>query len=186
MFSVLALVTDKKSTMPPIINPISKDEKLSPPGDKGSCSCAEEKKSQHTDEVEAQYQITFEDYLQNNIYYKRPSNTRRKREIRNLSTLAESLEGGENNFLVKIEFPNEKNGPATPEPPYQPANRQDRGRYTYYRTEVTETITVIRQLKHFGGYSISVSACREIVPGEINANACSTVSMVTTRTIKLG
>ena len=75
MFSVLALVTDKKSTMPPIINPISKDEKLSPPGDKGSCSCAEEKKSQHTDEVEAQYQITFEDYLQNNIYYKRPSNT---------------------------------------------------------------------------------------------------------------
>lgn len=181
---MLALVSEKKSAMPPIITTISKDEKLSPLGDKASCSCAEEKKSQHPDEMEAQYQITFEDYLQNNIYHKRPPSNRRKRDIRNLSALTENLQGPDN----KIEFPpNEKDGPATPKPPYHPVNEQDDNKkFIYYRTEVTDTIAVIRQLKHFGGYSISVSACREIVPYEMNANACSTVSMVTARTMKLG
>jgi len=188
---VLAIVQDKKSTMSPIQNTIAKEEKPSPLGDKGTCACsAEEKKSQHADEGEVQYKITFEDYLHNTIYYKRPSaSNRRKREIVNYSPLSSNLHSSFDSVKddPDLVFPPAFNpGPATPQPADEPDNKMENGKYVYFRIKVTDPIYVFKQLKHFGGYSISVAACRAQVPNESNQISCSTVSMVTARTGRLG
>ncbi|XP_059487087.1 insulin-like receptor [Neocloeon triangulifer] len=182
-------VPEKKTTVPQVLNPFTKEDEKS--SKSGTCACESKKSHQSADEGEVQYQITFEDYLHNNIYIKRPStdNRRRRREISSYLSQGQSTfelskdatRGGEYLFPES----SDKGANATPQPPVQPQNVMENDRYIYYRTEVKDTMIVLKQLKHFGAYTISVSACREQVPNETNPQHCSTMSMVNARTNKL-
>ncbi|CAB3378566.1 Hypothetical predicted protein [Cloeon dipterum] len=183
---------EKKENQPQI-HLLDKEEKISTAlSDKGTCSCDEQKKVR-PDEGDKLEEIGFEDYLQNIIYVKRPSpNSRRRRDTseafsygsgkRSALPVYETKEDSTNNLLL---FPDtvEKSGTATPPPQVEEKNKRDeKGRYLEFTTNVTEPMVVIKMLKHFSSYKISVAACRELMPNETRAHHCSLASVEFART----
>ncbi|RZF38993.1 hypothetical protein LSTR_LSTR003736 [Laodelphax striatellus] len=148
-------------------------------GKSDDCVCMDDKKmnKKKQQEKEIQFQIQFEDTLQNLVYIKR-SSIREKREI----SLRDGKTITENHFpepeMRMKTIPVSNNGEVVKNDLDAPQLRIIvRGR----------TNVLIKNLHHFALYSIAVSACRERDETEkiIMSSNCSTHSIISARTKKL-
>ncbi|KAF4530738.1 hypothetical protein B566_EDAN007959 [Ephemera danica] len=180
---------DKKPAVAPLPSPDEEDKLTTIAGSpEGTCSC--DKKSTERKEKDVQFQIMFEDFLHNTVYVRNNGHAKKKREVR--VSLADRYDTVSQHSYPVREFPHdttEKEGFATPQTPStKEENILVNGKYHRYREKVHDTMVVIKQLRHYAEYTISVSACRDVDPEEMPQdakNACSTKSIITARTLKL-
>ncbi|XP_012136523.2 insulin-like receptor-like isoform X2 [Megachile rotundata] len=140
-----------------------KEQSVTP--ETGTCECADRETDQSLREKEASSSIAFEDALHNQVYVKRKSSSRRKRE------------------LDQISYSSSK----TSKPSDQPiVDKMENGTYVVFERLVPSTNLsfVMKNLRHFAAYIIEVQACRA---QEMNDTykKCSTKSMRTYRTLPM-
>ncbi|XP_039275988.1 insulin receptor [Nilaparvata lugens] len=147
-------------------------------GKPDDCVCMDDKKvnKKKQQEKEIQFQIQFEDTLQNLVYIKR-SSLRDKREI----SLRDGKTITENHFAesdMRI-----KTVPVSTDLEVQRLENEPQVKILLQG----KTSYVIKGLHHFAQYTISVSACRQRDETDklIMTNNCSTHSIISARTKKL-
>uniref|UniRef100_A0A1L8DJW7 Tyrosine-protein kinase receptor n=1 Tax=Nyssomyia neivai TaxID=330878 RepID=A0A1L8DJW7_9DIPT len=164
------------------------------PDDPEKCACKKNEKPKLS-EADAEIQISFEDHLHNYVYIKKPSRTRRS-----ISPL-----NGNNSILTDVSsyFPNDNNiifpdNPMIEDSVISEHQKKDIMDETnnyyvqvYRELNVSETKYVIKQLKHYTQYRISVVACREVEENVYSKNEkeipnCSTKAFDSQRTGKIG
>ncbi|XP_069673154.1 insulin-like receptor isoform X2 [Periplaneta americana] len=186
------LIADKKPTPPTHEEGVEKKE-----ADK--CLCEDEKASKETKvkEREVAAQIHFEDSLHNLLYIKRPSESRRRKRETALAWQDTTL--AVRSFMSpRLVEPSEFGDPDYQTTPHRyPETTEENPDMTSQESVVPEhnfrhvvygkTQIVVQNLSHYTQYTISVEACREIVPEEpANTNRnCSRKSFKTGRTLSL-
>ncbi|XP_055689522.1 insulin-like receptor isoform X2 [Lutzomyia longipalpis] len=158
------------------------------PDDPEKCACKKNDKPKLS-EADAEIQISFEDHLHNYVYIKKPSRTRR------------SIPLNGNNSALSDYFPNDIIFPDSPMiedsviPEHMKKDVMDENNdyyvQVYRELNVSETKYVIKQLKHYTQYIISVIACRELEENVYPKNDkdtpnCSTKAIEYQRTGKIG
>ncbi|XP_034171540.2 insulin-like receptor-like isoform X1 [Osmia lignaria lignaria] len=131
-----------------------------------TCECPDRETDQTIREKEASSAIAFEDALHNQVYVKRKTNVRRKRDLDEFS------------FLPSSRKPKSVDQPVV--------DKLENGTYVVFERLVNSTNLsfVMRNLRHFAAYNIEVQACRA---QEMNDTfkKCSTKSMRTYRTLPM-
>ncbi|PNF35477.1 Insulin-like receptor [Cryptotermes secundus] len=189
------LIPDKKPTLPTTVDGAEKKEA-------DQCVCEDDKSSKETKlkEREVAAQIHFEDSLHNLLYIKRPSQSRRKRDLEAMwqdttlgvrsmvsPQLVEPAEFGDPDYqTTPHRYPDtteENMDMRSPEPAAPPAQPE----YNFKHIVYGKTEIVVQNLSHYTQFSISVEACREIVPEEPSntTSNCSRKSFKTGRTLSL-
>ncbi|XP_054277589.1 insulin-like peptide receptor isoform X2 [Macrosteles quadrilineatus] len=163
------------------------DVSLSKYAKEKECACKKddkEEKEKKQKEKEIQFQIHFEDALHNQVYVKRKnvpeklnseSQERPQREKREIQFRDEK---GNN------EFPSPNKGGLTllgDSKNKNPPDSQENFEYVVGNSHML----VVRNLRHFAHYTISVTACRELTEDEKNSrknNNCSAQAILSART----
>ncbi|GAB0095553.1 Insulin-like receptor [Sergentomyia squamirostris] len=164
-------------------------QKPSPPvEDPHKCACAKPDKP-ILSESDAESQISFEDHLHNYVYIKKtPERSRRSvpYTTNNSSSFVDAS---------SIVFPenDETEDSGIPEEKKRDVMDKNHEYYVqiYRELNISDTKYVIKQLKHYTQYIISVMACREIekndyADDEKESPNCSTKAIVYQRTGKIG
>ncbi|XP_046628690.1 insulin-like receptor isoform X2 [Neodiprion virginianus] len=136
--------------------------------DDSKCKCIDDKDLR---EKEVSSSIAFEDALHNQVYVKRPSSDRRRRDVSEIVKTAKMWQ--EQN--VSYSYPEDKDNALTDD--------MVNGSISLFnRTVYGQTNYAVKNLRHYAVYTIEVQACREPVPNESQSNYCSTKSIKTART----
>ncbi|XP_059620313.1 insulin-like receptor isoform X2 [Phlebotomus argentipes] len=159
--------------------------------DPEKCACTKNEKPKLS-EADAEIQISFEDHLHNYVYIKKTgSRTRRSAAFNGNNSLTLP---GDIGLFPEVLFPENKETEDTGIPEEKKKDVMDDNHeyfiQIYRELNVTETKYVIKQLKHYTQYIISVMACREIenayTDSEKETPNCSTKAIVHQRTGKIG
>nr|CDI30232.1 Insulin Receptor [Blattella germanica] len=155
------------------------------------CSCEDKTdKTTKLREVEVQAQIHFENSLHNLLYVKRPTQSRRKRDVSmwgdvSHNSIEPPMPGDDDYPNMAHRYPDsvDPHMDMVSQEPIPPKYMD----YDFQHVVYGNTQFVINNLSHFTEYTISVEACREIAPDE-PANTttnCSQQSFLTARTLRL-
>ncbi|XP_048513218.1 insulin-like receptor [Athalia rosae] len=141
------------------------------PGLTSTCQCAEDETDPLLREKEVSSSIAFEDALHNQVYIKRPTNERRRRD------LSETVRSA---MVIRRDLH------SYPEDKENLSEKVENGSYIVFnRTVYGQTIFSMKNLRHFAVYTIEVQACREPVPNDTLNSCCSTKSIKTARTLPI-
>uniref|UniRef100_A0A1B6KAQ3 Tyrosine-protein kinase receptor n=1 Tax=Graphocephala atropunctata TaxID=36148 RepID=A0A1B6KAQ3_9HEMI len=155
--------------------------------DKKDCVCKKDDKAEREKkqkEKEIQFQIHFEDALHNQVYVKRKNvpedlnsvstDVRPQRDKREIQFRGDKV----NNEFPKLE----KSSPGTTEE----SQNKPLGANFEHVVWGKNTLSV-HMLRHFAHYTISVTACRELIPEEpqTSKTTCSAQSIISARTLPL-
>ncbi|XP_074651853.1 insulin-like peptide receptor [Tubulanus polymorphus] len=146
--------------------------------DGGQTQCGKQPKDIHLEEQEVMSQIAFEDFLQSDVYRKRPTNM--------------TLQGGKNNpkrrhrrsnLAMPADVAN-ATMETYPNTTYNPkVKRPASAKQDYLAVIVYNRLSVvIPNLKHFQEYSIEVVACQEYEPTK-DTKYCSNRAIITATTL---
>ncbi|XP_026465449.1 insulin-like receptor [Ctenocephalides felis] len=158
------------------IKPIVKEE-IFPASSDNTCNCSSneiENKPKIIGQAEADNSISFEDQLQNQVYikYEKPNPDRYKRMILDSDVqLAKERysEESQRNYMIESNATSSANPNTSIHP----------------QIKTNGTSFVIKNLKHYALYSISLRACRERVAADKDNKLCSESKMRNERTLKL-
>uniref|UniRef100_A0A6B2ED02 Tyrosine-protein kinase receptor n=1 Tax=Phlebotomus kandelakii TaxID=1109342 RepID=A0A6B2ED02_9DIPT len=159
-----------------------------PSDDPDKCACTKNDKPKLS-EADAEIQISFEDHLHNYVYIKKTGSRNRRSALLNGNN---SIPLNDLGLLGEV-FPENKETEDTGIPEEKKKDVMDENHeyfiQIYRELNVTETKYVIKQLKHYTQYIISVMACREVeekILPETETPNCSTKAIVYQRTGKIG
>ncbi|KAG7198161.1 hypothetical protein KM043_005580 [Ampulex compressa] len=166
---VLLPEKEKGVTLPEDEKKAESENELTKLSEKGTCNCADREADQSMREKEVSSSIAFEDALHNRVYVKR-INTRRRRDVNEMSIELdqESLES--------------EDGDSSHD--YEKNDTHARNDTSEILVPSTDTMYVMRNLRHFTAYKIEIEACRAREVDD-NAKTCSTKSIKTQRTLSL-
>lgn len=161
------------------------DEKID--GEKDSekcCPCSKSRPSLSDEHEDVEFQIHFEDFLQNTLYKKNPNLVKEKSRERRSLRGSEYTTSNKNHFLAGSTKPNEdsrRNGNISAES-YPSSDIPDKFRKIVHRN----TYLIVNGLHHFTEYTIEIIACQDEGPKPRFRPLCSSKALTSVRTLKLG
>ena len=178
---------------PPI--PEIKPSEEPPTATKDDCDCEKfggyGRVSKIISENDAEQQINFEDTLHNWVYIKRyKENSEPRRRKRNTIVQSNETYALKNDDDTPQIFPTNSKNPdsmatVNSEDILSRKDKDGYFEYIYQVVNATTTMFVLRNVKHYSSYSISVKACRDRISTKKDDDPCGNEAIIHQRTSKM-
>ncbi|KAK0096847.1 hypothetical protein PV326_004167 [Microctonus aethiopoides] len=140
-----------------------------------TCECADFKTDPSIREKEVSSSIAFEDALHNQVYIRKGSGTRKKRDSN--ENLPDIPPEKNHNFFSPYHTKESDEKNETTIKQLISANNTNSTHRVQYTVPSNELTFVMRNLRHFALYNIEIQSCREGTPDEAEPYYCSSKTM---------
>ncbi|XP_023210808.1 insulin-like peptide receptor isoform X2 [Centruroides sculpturatus] len=152
-------------------------------GSEKCCPCSKTRLSLSEEHEDVEFQIHFEDFLQNTLYKKNPQSVMREKSRSRRSLRPNNGKPNKNHLLATPPVPDdERRNGSVGNNSYPPSNIPDKFRKVVYHN----TYLIVNGLHHFTEYTIEIIACQEEGKKVRTRSLCSSKALTTARTLKLG